>query len=79
MGMDFMKHYTQTGSELNSDTKTYFTFAPSLAVNVYMVNFFVGYEIVPRFKELNGFNFGVGFSIPLKSSKSDSKPSHIKI
>ena len=79
MGMDFMKHYTLTGSEWNSDTKTYFTFAPSLAVNVYMVNFFVGYEIVPRFKELNGFNFGVGFSIPLKSSKSDSKPSHIKI
>ena len=69
MGMDFMKHYTQAASE----TKTYFTFAPSLAVNVYMFNFFVGYEFVPRFKQLNGINFGAGFSIPLKSSKPAEK------
>ena len=69
MGMDFMKHYTMSASGWDSDTKTYFTFAPSLAVNVYMLNFFVGYEFVPRFKQLNGINFGAGFSIPLKSSK----------
>ena len=69
MGMDFMKHYTMSASGWDSETKTYFTFAPSLAVNVYMFNFFVGYEFVPRFKELNGINFGAGFSIPLKSSQ----------
>lgn len=70
MGMDFMKHYTMSASGMESKTKTYFTFAPSLAVNIYMFNFFVGYEIVPRFKQLNGINFGAGFSIPLKSNKS---------
>lgn len=71
MGMNFMKQYTKTGINWDSDTKTYFTFAPSLAVNVYMVNFFVGYEIVPHFKELNGLNFGAGFSIPI--SKPEAK------
>lgn len=70
MGMDFMKHYTMTTAGMNTKTKTYFTFAPSLAMNIYMFNFFVGYEFVPRFKQLNGLNFGVGFSIPMKSSKS---------
>ncbi|MBP5527725.1 MAG: hypothetical protein J6X79_04630 [Bacteroidales bacterium] len=79
MGMDFMKHYTQTASGMDSKTKTYFTFAPSLAVNVYMLNFFVGYEIVPRFKQLNGLNFGAGFSIPLKSSKTAEKSNIIHI
>lgn len=75
LGMDFMQHYTQNTSDWVSETKTYFTFAPSLAVNVYMFNFFVGYEIVPHFKQLNGFNFGAGFSIPLKRS---SKPDEIQ-
>lgn len=79
MGMDFMKHYTPTATGQDTETKTYFTFAPSLAVNVYMLNFFVGYEIVPRFKQLNGINFGVGFSIPLKSSKPAEKNSVIHI
>ena len=77
IGMDFMKHYTQTASEWKSDTKTYFTFAPSMAVNVYMFNFFVGYEIVPRFKQLNGLNFGAGFSIPIKTSKTPDTQSKI--
>ena len=71
MGMDFMKYYTNSVSGWDSDTKTYFTFAPSLGMNVYMFNFFVGYEIVPHFKQLNGINFGAGFSIPLKTSTSD--------
>ena len=75
LGMDFMKHHIQTASGRTSETKTYFTFAPSLAMNVYMFNFFVGYEFVPRFKQLNGFNYGVGFSIPLKSS---SKPADVQ-
>lgn len=79
LGMDFMKHNTMTASGMDTKTKTYFTFAPSLAVNVYMLNFFVGYEFVPRFKQLNGINFGVGFSIPLKSSKPAEKSNVIHI
>ena len=71
LGMDFVKHYTINSSlGYDTDTKTYFTFAPSLGVNIYMFNFFVGYEIVPKFKELNGFNFGIGFSFPNKDSES---------
>ena len=70
MGMNFMKH-TQIGTSSSTETKTYFTFAPSFAMNIYMLNFFVGYEIVPHFKELNGLNFGVGFSIPI--SKPEAK------
>lgn len=68
LGMDFVKHNTLTTTGWTDHSKTYFTFAPSLGVNVYMLNFFVGYEIVPKFKELNGINFGIGFSIPNKSS-----------
>ena len=69
MGMDFAKYHSLTSNK----TKTYFTFAPSLEVNVYMVHFSVGYEIVPAFKELNGLNFGVGLSIPSSSSSNDKK------
>ena len=68
MGMDFAKYHTLNSSK----NKTYFTFAPSLEVNVYMVHFAVGYEIVPAFKELNGLNFGVGLSIPSSSSSNSS-------
>lgn len=67
LGMDFMKHYTKTTTGWSEDSKTYFTFAPSFGMNVYMFNFFVGYEIVPKFKELNGINFGIGFSVPNKN------------
>lgn len=68
MGMNFMKHYSLNGTEWYTDNKTYFTFAPSLAMNLYMFNFYVGYEFVPRFKELNGINFGIGFSVPASST-----------
>ena len=65
MGMDFAKRYTSDGAGgYTSKNRTYFTFAPSLGVNIYMLYFSVGYEIVPKFKALNGINFGVGFSIP---------------
>ena len=47
--------------------------APSIVVNLWMVHFSVGYEIVPKFKELNGLNFGVGFSIPLNPEKWEEK------
>ena len=68
LGMDFMKHYTLNGTVWDTDNKTYFTFAPSFAMNIFMFNFSVGYEIVPRFKELNGINFGIGFSVPASST-----------
>ena len=56
-----------------SESNTYFTMAPSLVVNLWMVHFSVGYEIVPKFKELNGLNFGVGFSVPLNPEKWEQK------
>ena len=68
MGMDFMKRHTLTTAGWETDKKTYFTFAPSLAMNIFMFNFYVGYEIVPKFKELNGINFGIGFSFPNSNS-----------
>ena len=65
MGMDFAKIYTanESGGQDIKNT-TYFTFAPTLEVNVYMLHFSIGYEIVPKFTDINGINFGVGFSIP---------------
>lgn len=61
--------YNTTGDLLDIESNTYFTMAPTLIVNVYMLHFSVGYEFVPKFKEINGLNFGVGFSIPFNSDK----------
>ncbi|MGX8713153.1 MAG: hypothetical protein ACSW8I_05640 [bacterium] len=57
----------------SKESNTYFTMAPSLVVNVYMLHFSVGYEIVPKFKELNGLNFGIGISIPSNPEKWEQK------
>ena len=67
MGIDRAKVFTRESAVAgwDSEKKTYFTMAPTLVVNVYMLHFSVGYEIVPNFKELNGLNWGVGFSIPV--------------
>jgi len=65
MGMDMAKAYTQSDSK----NKVYFTMAPTLVVNVYMVHFSVGYEMVPAFSQLNGLNFGAGFSIPVTEAE----------
>lgn len=78
IGMDFMKQHTLTTSGWSETKKTYFTFAPSFGMNLYMFNFFVGYEIVPKFKELNGLNFGIGFSIPVKDSEANNIKNKIK-
>ena len=61
--------YDAAGDLQDKEGHTYFTMAPTLVVNVYMLHFSVGYEIVPKFKEINGLNFGVGFSIPFNSDK----------
>lgn len=50
------------------ESNTYFTMAPSIVINLWMIHFSVGYEIVPKFKELNGINFGIGLSIPSKTT-----------
>jgi len=42
-------------------------------VNFYMVHVSLGYEIVPKFKELNGLNFGIGFSIPYNRDKATER------
>ena len=73
MGMDFAKCYTLDGGSYASKNTTYFTFAPTLLVNVYMLHFSVGYEFVPKFSALNGFNFGVGFSIPASKNNLTDK------
>ena len=53
---------------VTTNTKAYFTMAPTLVVNIYMVHFSAGYEFVPRFSQLNGLNFGAGFSIPINET-----------
>ncbi len=70
MGANWADAITQNadGTE-TSATKAYFTMAPTLVVNIYMVHFSVGYEFVPRFNQLNGINFGAGFSIPMSEAK----------
>lgn len=50
------------------ESNTYFTMAPSIVINLWMLHFSVGYEIVPKFKELNGLNFGIGLSIPTSTT-----------
>lgn len=55
------------------ENNTYFTMAPSIVINLYMVHFSVGYEIVPKFKDLNGLNFGIGISIPSNPEKWEQK------
>ena len=61
--------YDNVGNLKDKEGHTYFTMAPTLVVNMWMVHFSVGYEIVPKFKEINGLNFGVGFSIPFNSDE----------
>lgn len=61
--------YTAAGDLQDIESNTYFTMAPTLVINTYFLHFSVGYEIVPKFKEINGFNFGVGLSIPFNSDK----------
>ena len=79
MGMDFARRYTSNGVSYDSQKRTYFTFAPTLLVNVYMLHFSVGYEFVPKFSALNGLNFGVGFSIPAsKNNLTDKVKGSIK-
>lgn len=75
MGIDKAKDVTTEdgGFTWTKESNTYFTLAPSIVVNVYMVHFSLGYEIVPKFKELNGLNFGIGFSIPYNRDKATEK------
>ena len=77
LGIDKTKDvlYDAATATWTKESNTYFTMAPSIVINLWMLHFSVGYEIVPHFKQLNGFNFGAGFSIPLKRS---SKPDEIK-
>lgn len=69
LGLDIAKKYTlDPATNLYEPDKTpYFGISPMLKANVYMFNFFAGYEFVPAFKEINGWLFGAGISIPLSS------------
>lgn len=75
LGMDKTKDVIQTTDPVTGtpvwekESNTYFTMAPTIVFNVYMLHFSVGYEIVPKFKDLNGINFGVGISIPSSKDK----------
>lgn len=70
LGMDKTKDvlYDAPTNSWIKESNTYFTLAPSIVINVYMIHFSVGYEIVPKFKKLNGINFGIGLSIPAKTT-----------
>ena len=65
--------YDPVANSWNKESNTYFTMAPTVAVNVYMLHFSVGYEIVPKFKDMNGLNFGIGISIPSNPEKWEQK------
>lgn len=75
MGFDKAKDniYDAATATWTKENNTYFTMAPTLVVNVYMVHFSVGYEIVPKFKQLNGLNFGVGISIPTSTKRLEER------
>lgn len=74
LGIDKTKDVTtEDGFNWVKESNTYFTMAPSIVINFYMVHFSIGYEIVPKFKELNGLNFGIGFSIPYNRDKASEK------
>lgn len=70
LGMDKAKDvlYDATTATWVKESNTYFTMAPTVVINMWMVHFSVGYEIVPKFKELNGINFGIGLSIPASNT-----------
>lgn len=79
MGADWATVNMQAASGLSSSrTKAYFTMAPTLVVNIYMLHLSVGYEFVPRFTQLNGINFGAGFSIPFSDPDPSKVTSHAK-
>ena len=65
LGIDKTKDvlYDAATATWTKESNTYFTMAPSIVINLWMLHFSVGYEIVPKFKELNGLNFGIGLSI----------------
>jgi hypothetical protein len=74
LGIDKAKDVTtEDGTNWVKESNTYFTLAPSIVVNFYMVHVSLGYEIVPKFKELNGLNFGIGFSIPYNRDKATER------
>lgn len=60
--------YDAATATYTKESNTYFTMAPSIVINLWMIHFSVGYEIVPKFKDLNGLNFGIGLSIPSKTT-----------
>lgn len=70
LGMNKTKDvlFDATTATWTKESNTYFTMAPSIVINLWMIHFSVGYEIVPKFKELNGINFGIGLSIPSKTT-----------
>ena len=70
LGMDKAKDvlYDAATATWVKESNTYFTMAPTVVINMWLVHFPVGYEIVPKFKELNGINFGIGLSIPASNT-----------
>lgn len=69
IGLNFAKRYVvdeNDESNFFSKTKTYFSIAPLVGINIWYFNAFVGYEFLPAFDELNGFIFGGGVSIPIE-------------
>ena len=70
LGIDKTKDvlYDAATATWTKESNTYFTMAPSIVINLWMLHFSVGYEIVPKFKELNGLNFGIGLSIPTSTT-----------
>ena len=75
LGIDKTKDvlYDAATATWTKESNTYFTMAPSIVINLWMLHFSVGYEIVPKFKELNGLNFGIGLSIPTSTTNKSTE------
>ena len=71
MGVDMTNDYDVATDKTKRNS--YFTMAPTLAVNIYMFHFSVGYEIVPKLSQFNGLTFGVGLSIRYNRPRATDK------
>ncbi len=73
MGLNVAKTCTlnENTLEYDVDKTPYFGISPMLYVELALVYFHFGYEFVPAFKELNGWYWGVGFSLPLGEILAD--------
>ncbi len=67
IGLEMAKTYNTANATGSSDYKTipYFNITPLITINCMPIYFMLGYNFVPKFDQLDGLLFGIGFSLPL--------------